>query len=114
MVGPSRRFEGNDTWGGGSGAGGRADHGEDGIKCFALHPGGAATDLARNLPEETHAYLADAPDLAACFAVWLCYGQAGWARGRYLSATWDVGEIEAMKEEILREDLLVNWLRAKG
>lgn len=75
-------------------------------------PAASATDLARNMPEATHAYLTDAPDLTACFAVWLCSGQADWAKGRYLSATWDVGEIEAMKEEILRDDLLVNRLRA--
>mgnify|MGYP003675627770 FL=1 len=89
----------------------QVDHGEDGIKCFANHPGGVATELARNMPEATHAYLTDAPDLAACVAVWLCSGQADWAKGRYLSATWDVGEIAAMKGEILRDDLLVNRLR---
>ena len=114
MVGPFRRFEGNDAWVGASGAGGRADHGDDGIKCFALHPGGVATDLARNMPEATHAYLTDTPDLAACFAVCLCSGRADWAKGRYLSATWNMREIEAMKEEILRDDLLANRLRARG
>ncbi|MEJ2031167.1 MAG: hypothetical protein P8X66_15255 [Maritimibacter sp.] len=59
-----------------------------------------------------HDYLIDSPDLAAGFAVWLSSGQADWAKGRYLSATWDVGELSAMKDEILRDDLLVNRLRA--
>ncbi len=79
-----------------------------------MHPGGVATELAYNMPEATHAYLTYAPDLAACFAVWHCSGQADWAKGRYLSATWDVGEIEAMKEQVLGEDLLVNRLRTRG
>jgi len=89
----------------------QVDHGEDGIKCFALHPGGVATELGRNMPEAMHAYLVDEPTLAAGFAVWLCSGAADWARGRYLSATWDVGELKARKASILGDDLLVNRLR---
>lgn len=91
----------------------QVDHGEDGIKCFALHPGGVPTDLARNMPEALHAHLVDDPSLAACFIVWLCSGKADWASGRYLSANWDVDELTALKDEILRDDLLVNRLRAK-
>jgi len=91
----------------------QADHGEDGIKCFAIHPGGVATELGRNMPEDMHAYLVDEPDLAACFTVWLCSGKADWAKGRYLSATWDVGELAALKDAILRDDLLVNRLRVR-
>lgn len=90
----------------------QTDYDEDGIKCFAIHPGGVATDLGRSMPEELHEYLDDAPELAASFAVWLCSGAADWARGRYLSATWDVTELLALKDDILREDLLVNRLRA--
>ena len=91
----------------------QVDHGEDGIKCFALHPGGVATELGLNMPEAMHAYLVDTPDLAAAFIVWLCSGQADWAKGRYLSATWDVSELAALRDDILQDDLLVNRLRAK-
>ncbi len=90
----------------------QVDHGEEGIKCFALHPGGVATELGRNMPQAMHAYLVDEPALAACFAVWLCSGRADWAKGRYLSATWDVNELVALKDAILKDDLLVNRLRA--
>lgn len=90
----------------------QTDHGDDGIKCFALHPGGVATELGRNMPQEMHAHLTDAPELAAGFAVWLGSGRADWAGGRYLSATWDVGDLAARRDEILRDDLLVNRLRA--
>lgn len=91
----------------------QADHEEDGIKCFAIHPGGVATELGRNMPESLHEHLVDEPELAAGFAVWLCSGAADWARGRYLSANWDVGELAALEDVILRDDLLVNRLRAR-
>ena len=90
------------------------DHGQDGIKCFAVHPGAVATDLALNMPEDLHAILSDTPELAAGFIVWLATGQADWARGRYLSSNWDVEELIALKDEILRNDLLVNRLRVRA
>ena len=92
----------------------QVDHGADGIKCFALHPGGVATELGLSMPEAMHAYLVDDPALAAAFCVWLCSGQADWAKGRYLSAAWDVGELTALKEAILTDDLLVNRMRTKA
>jgi NAD(P)-dependent dehydrogenase (short-subunit alcohol dehydrogenase family) len=91
----------------------QVDHGDDGIKCFALHPGGVSTELGLNMPQALHAYLVDNPDLPASFAVWLCSGQADWAKGRYLSANWDVEELLSRKQTILQDDLLVNRLRAK-
>jgi len=90
----------------------QSDHDQDLIKCFAVHPGGVATELGRNMPDHLHEYLVDEPDLAAGFIVWLCSGRADWARGRYLSANWDVEELSAMKADILGDDLLVNRLRA--
>jgi NAD(P)-dependent dehydrogenase (short-subunit alcohol dehydrogenase family) len=90
------------------------DHGQDGIKCFAIHPGGVATELGLNMPEDMHAYLIDSPELAAGFIVWLASGQADWATGRYLSVNWDVEELTALKEETLRDDLLVNRLRVRA
>ena len=90
----------------------QVDHGADGIKCFAIHPGGVATELGLAMPEAMHQHLVDTPELAAAFVVWLGSGRADWASGRYLSATWDVGDLEAMRDSILEDDLLVNRLRA--
>jgi NAD(P)-dependent dehydrogenase (short-subunit alcohol dehydrogenase family) len=90
------------------------DHGEDGIKCFAVHPGGVDTDLARKMPEAIHEFLVDDPELAAGFIVWLCSGKVDWAKGRYLSSNWDANELLQMKDQIIKEDLLVNRLRTKS
>ena len=65
------------------------------------------------MPEALQEYLTEKPELAANFAVWLCSGKADWAKGRYLSATWDVDELSALKDEIVRDDLLVNRLRGR-
>ncbi|MBC7285961.1 MAG: SDR family NAD(P)-dependent oxidoreductase, partial [Hoeflea sp.] len=44
----------------------------------------------------------------------LASGRADWAKGRYLSANWDVEELISRKDEIVRDDLLVNRLRTKA
>ena len=90
------------------------DHGKDGVKCFAIHPGGVPTALAKNMPKALHSNLIDEPDLAAGFAVWLCSGKADWAMGRYLSCNWDVDELTQLKDQIIQDDLLVNRLRTKA
>lgn len=90
------------------------DHGGDGVKCFAIHPGGVNTALARNMPEDRHANLIDPPELPAGFVVWLCSGRADWATGRYLSCTWDVDELSRLKDRIVQDDLLVNRLRVRA
>jgi NAD(P)-dependent dehydrogenase (short-subunit alcohol dehydrogenase family) len=92
----------------------QVDHGNDGIKCFAIHPGGVATELGLSMPQGLHQYLVDEPMLAAGFAVWLASGNADWAKGRYLNATWDVTELTKLKSAILADDLLVNRLRTKA
>jgi NAD(P)-dependent dehydrogenase (short-subunit alcohol dehydrogenase family) len=89
------------------------DHGEDGVKCFAIDPGGVLTSLAKNMPTAIHSHLVDPPDLAAAFIVWACSGKADWAKGRFLSSNWDVDELTQIKENVLQNDLLVNRLRAK-
>jgi len=90
------------------------DHGAEGVKCFALHPGGVATSLGKNMPDPMHEYLVDAPELAAGFITWLASGKGDWAAGRYLSATWDVNEVGRIKETVLADDLMVNRLRVKA
>lgn len=57
---------------------------------------------------DTGTVLIDTPELAAGFIVWLTKGQRTWLSGRYLSATWDVDELESMKDDIVQNDKLKN------
>lgn len=40
--------------------------------------------------------------------MWLTKGRRKWLNGRYLSADWDVDELEAKKNEIVKGDKLKN------
>lgn len=50
--------------------------------------------------------LVDTPELGGGFIVWLTKGMKTWLNGRYVSVNWDVGELEAMKREIVEGDKL--------
>ena len=50
--------------------------------------------------------LTDTPELCGGFVVWLTKGQRTWLNGRYVSADWDVDELEAKKDEIVEGDKL--------
>lgn len=100
---------------------------QQGVNCFAVHPGGVPTTLAKGiaLPEcrpttsnyfqrlyavltDIKTVLIDTPELAAGFIVWLTKGQRTWLSGRYLSATWDVDELKSMRDDIVHNDKLKN------
>jgi hypothetical protein len=50
--------------------------------------------------------LNDTPELCAGFVVWLTKEQRAWLNGRYVSVNWDVDELEAKKDEIVKADKL--------
>jgi hypothetical protein len=45
-------------------------------------------------------------DLAANFILWASSPEAGVFKGRYVRVNWDVDELKAKKDEILKKDLL--------
>lgn len=51
--------------------------------------------------------LTDDETLCGGFLTWLTSEKRPWLSGRYLSATWDVNELELKKEEIVNENKLV-------
>ncbi|GAA5858638.1 hypothetical protein JCM8547_001401 [Rhodosporidiobolus lusitaniae] len=82
---------------------------EPAVRTFAIHPGGVQTKLATGHPFD----LPDQPELAAGLALWLAtQDKADFLRGKYVSANWDVDELIAKKDEILKGDLL--WTRVVG
>ncbi|KAI0036334.1 NAD-P-binding protein [Vararia minispora EC-137] len=78
------------------------------VKIYPVHPGVVATQLA----EESGAPIptVDPPELMAATATWLTARNAEFLSGRYVSAAWDLNEVLAKKDEIVRENLLVTKL----
>ena len=64
------------------------------------------TELAANMPKDTHGLLIDTPELSGDTIVWLSQEKRTWLAGRYVSCTWDMGELMGKKEEIIEKDLL--------
>ena len=47
-------------------------------------------------------------NLAAHFLVWIASPEAQWIRGKMVWSNWDVDEIQAKKEEILKDPAYLN------
>ncbi|KAF4228079.1 hypothetical protein CNMCM6805_002465 [Aspergillus fumigatiaffinis] len=56
-------------------------------------------------------FMKDTAGLCGGTAVWLASGDRHFLSGRYVAANWDVEELEARKEEIVRENLLTDLKR---
>ncbi|VDB92274.1 unnamed protein product [Peniophora sp. CBMAI 1063] len=78
------------------------------VTAFALHPGTIRTAInaaAQNMPTP------DTTTLAAATVLYLTSGQIDWLHGRYVSANWDLAELERdFKDKILKQDSLVTKL----
>lgn len=82
------------------------EYSEQGVVAMSVHPGGVLTDLASNMPNEMHQLLVDKPQLAGDVFAWLTQEKQQWLNGRYLSVTWDMPELFARKDEIVKNDKL--------
>jgi NAD(P)-dependent dehydrogenase (short-subunit alcohol dehydrogenase family) len=71
------------------------------IRAFVVHPGIIPTAIS-TLGESAK----DTVELAAGLNLYLASHRADFLRGRYTTANWDVDEMEAHKEEILRGNML--------
>ncbi|KAI0318719.1 NAD-P-binding protein [Amylostereum chailletii] len=81
------------------------------IKAFTLHPGSIATQMAEEVGVVGVFPMPDSLDLPAATMLYLTSGKADWLNGRYVSASWDLGEVEQVwKEKIIRKDGLVSKL----
>ncbi|KAL8824566.1 MAG: hypothetical protein Q9191_004969 [Dirinaria sp. TL-2023a] len=80
------------------------EYGEQGIFAYSLHPGGVNTEMGRVMPQEMQDR--NTPELAGDTIAYLTRSRQDWLAGRYVSVHWDMGELFAMKEKILENDLL--------
>lgn len=82
------------------------EYGDKGIVAYCVHPGAVDTEMGRSLPENMHVFLIDTPELAGDTIVWLASERREWLRGRYVSCTWDMGQLLEKKEEVVKNELL--------
>ncbi|KZV62657.1 NAD(P)-binding protein [Peniophora sp. CONT] len=83
------------------------------ISAYSVHPGSIATSGAVEYLDKIGATGMPQPDtveLPAATFLWLTARNAEFLSGRYIQATWDLNDILAKKEEIVRDNLLVTKL----
>ncbi|KAK0927664.1 hypothetical protein LTR29_017599 [Friedmanniomyces endolithicus] len=80
----------------------------NGFRSVAMHPGGVLTDMSdlADIPENIRRLLVDTPALPGGTAVYLSTKRAEFLMGRFVSSTWDMEELEGVKERVVKEDLL--------
>ncbi|OTA66796.1 NAD(P)-binding protein [Hypoxylon sp. EC38] len=83
-----------------------AEYKDKGLACYALHPGGIKTELAFQMPPSMHQLLVDEAQLPADTMVWLSSENRPWLSGRFINAKWDMEELQAKKDDIVKKDLL--------
>lgn len=82
-------------------------YGGEGVLTYAVHPGIVATmPPPIGMAPEARAWAIDDVGLCGSFLLWLVKERRDWLSGRYLSANWDVDELEAKKDAIVNEDQL--------
>ncbi|KAI1812302.1 NAD-P-binding protein [Poronia punctata] len=82
------------------------EYADKGVLAYCVHPGGILTQLALNMPADTHAGLTDKPELAADTVVFLAHRRREWLAGRYVSCKWDIPELVSREQEIVQGDKL--------
>ncbi|KAL7626763.1 hypothetical protein AAE478_003537 [Parahypoxylon ruwenzoriense] len=83
-----------------------AEYQDQGLVCFALHPGGVRTEMGVKLPKAVQGVLVDEPQLSGDTIVWLGKEHRPWLSGRFINVKWDMAELEAKKDDIVKGDLL--------
>ncbi|PYH87853.1 NAD(P)-binding protein [Aspergillus ellipticus CBS 707.79] len=81
------------------------EYAPQGLIAIALHPGAVRTELAMNMPPDRQVVLTDTPELPADTLVWLACARRDWLAGRFVSASWDMQELERKRRDVLRRNL---------
>ncbi|KAF5253103.1 hypothetical protein FANTH_1934 [Fusarium anthophilum] len=84
----------------------QAEYGEQGLLALCVNPGAIKTKITEGAPEEVRNALPHRPDIAGDTIAWLASERRHWLGGRYVSCPWDMEELIAKKDEIVKEDKL--------
>lgn len=85
-----------------------AEYAEEGLICFSIHPGNVPTDILGpdGPPEGMEHIFVETVRLPADTMVFLTSERREWLAGRYVNCTWDMTELMAQEERIMKGDLL--------
>lgn len=85
----------------------QAEYGDQGLLTYCIHPGNIPTSMLGGKPEGILApVFVETPELSADSLVYLTSEKRDWLAGRYLNVTWDLPELMAKEEEIVKKDML--------
>jgi len=73
------------------------------VDVIAFHPGTVKTDMT---VETFMRFSNDTPELTGGVGVWLATDKARFMNGRVMNPNWDVGELMARKDEVVKGDKL--------
>ena len=78
------------------------------LRAFTLLPGVVKTDM---LYDDYDVYAQDEPELTGALALYLAQDRADFLKGSLTSVNWDVQEMEARKEDVVKKGLLkTTWM----
>ncbi|KAG5758514.1 hypothetical protein H9Q72_013348 [Fusarium xylarioides] len=80
----------------------QVEYGEQGLLALCVNPGAIKTKITEGAPEAVRNALPHRPDIAGDTIAWLASERRGWLGGRYVSCPWDMEELIAKKDEIVK------------
>ncbi|UKZ66513.1 putative secondary metabolism biosynthetic enzyme [Trichoderma atroviride] len=80
------------------------------VRAFNLHPGIVPNGVQFTMLSGANV---DTAALSAGVSLYLTTPQAEFLRGRFISANWAIDDLEAKKDEIVKQNLLTTYIRAK-
>jgi len=82
---------------------------DQGVLAFCVHPGNIPTDIVggmEGLSDVLKPVFVETPELSADTIVYLTREKRDWLAGRYVNCTWDMPELMAQRDEIVKGDKL--------
>ncbi|CAO1600585.1 hypothetical protein XANCAGTX0491_004269 [Xanthoria calcicola] len=84
-----------------------AEYGDHGVIPFCIHPGNIPTELIGGpeaIPDHFKHVVVETPQLSADTIIYLVKEKRQWLAGRYINCTWDMPQIMAMEDDIVKRD----------
>ncbi|KUI53482.1 Versicolorin reductase [Cytospora mali] len=82
-----------------------AEFADRGVSAWCVHPGNVMTDMTVDFGVDRELFV-DTPQIGADTIVYLTSEKRQWLSGRYINCTWDMPELLAQEEDIVKGDKL--------